>query len=64
MEGPEKGAVVGRSHDKEFHFYSKVLWGTKERTESRECRDLIIFNNFSLAALCGEYCKWAGHKGR
>lgn len=32
--------------------------------ESRECRDLIILDNFSLAALCGSYYKWEGHKGK
>lgn len=62
MEGPGDGAVVGRSHDEEFCFYSKVLWGTRERLESRKCLDLIIVNNFLQAALCGKYCKWAEHR--
>lgn len=44
----------------EFRF----LWGARERTESKECHDLIIFSNFSLTALCGKYHKWAGHKAK
>ena len=44
----------------EFRF----LWGARERTESKECHDLIICSNFSLTALCGKYHKWAGHKAK
>lgn len=40
----------------EFHFHSKSS-GEPERTEPRECHDLIIFSNFSLTSLCGKYHK-------
>lgn len=56
MEGTKDSAVVGRSHDG-VSFSLKELWGARERTESRECHDLIIFSNFSLTALCGKYHK-------
>lgn len=63
----EGKVLVERSCDKEFGFYSFFFffyWGARGSMESRECHDLIIFKNFSLAALCGTYCKWAGHKGK
>ena len=63
MEGTKDSAVVGRSHDA-VSFSLKELWGARERTESRECHDLIICSNFSLTALCGKYHKWAGHKAK
>lgn len=63
MEGTKDSVVVGRSHDGVW-FSLKELWGAKERIESRECHDLIIFSNFSLAALCGKNYKWAGHKAK
>lgn len=56
MEGTKESEEVGRSHDG-VSFSLKELWGARERTEPRECHDLIIFSNFSLTALCGKYHK-------
>ena len=62
-DGGNKGECSGGKEPGGRGWFSfKELRGARERTESREGHDLIRFNNFSLAALRGEHCKWAGHK--